>query len=628
MATNKTRIKIRHGSTTPVTGTDGLLPYELGWDGTNLALYINNNGTIRKVGGEGLFLPLTGGTLYGNLAINKPDSCLYLKNPNMDTSTTTNSASTYNQIFFTDKSGRLNSFLQGVVDTTAKSSLHFGVRTQNSDNSNYIQQYFSIIMAKDGTASTYFTHPAAWRTGLGVPAMTTESYPALLPTNGTNNWIKIGTANTSYGLLPSQAGGAGSGHNSIGTSSWYWKNAYIDEMHGHLNGPADALNFVHTNELILGNDTSQSRIWFNYRRVQDGAASGNTAITEYRFCNGNAGTAGVTLYADSFTGNAATSSSLLYAAQKTTAADLDAFHTANQLSACIWSDWSDTDKASASYPGVSNGIILDGGYTNTTYGFQIAIDDDPTGFIALRQKNGNGWQAWNKILTLSDGNSAYVKKAGDTMTGNLIVSKAGDTYVEAKNTTSGCRIEIDVNDAGKHGLWSSGYYANSTYTASSKWILYRSTDGEAHTDMKLYGAVWNDYAEYRDTLENSKPGQCVIENGDDSLRLSTSRMQRAAHIVSDTFGFAIGKTDKCKTPVAVSGRVLAYIYEGRQAARGAIGRPVCSGPNGTVSIMTDEEYRNFGYCAIGTISAVPDYEKWGEKGEEVDVNGRIWIKVH
>ncbi len=105
-------------------------------------------------------------------------------------------------------------------------------------------------------------------------------------------------------------------------------------------------------------------------------------------------------------------------------------------------------------------------------------------------------------------------------------------------------------------------------------------------------------------------------------------MQRAAHIVSDTFGFAIGKTEKCKTPVAVSGRVLAYIYEGREAAREAIGRPVCSGPNGTVSIMTDEEYKNFGYCAIGTISAVPEYEKWGEKDEEVDVNGRIWIKVY
>lgn len=47
MATNKTRIKIRHGSGKPDTGTNGLLPYELGWDDSYVALYINNNGTIK-----------------------------------------------------------------------------------------------------------------------------------------------------------------------------------------------------------------------------------------------------------------------------------------------------------------------------------------------------------------------------------------------------------------------------------------------------------------------------------------------------------------------------------------------------------------------------------------------------
>ena len=35
------------------------------------------------------------------------------------------------------------------------------------------------------------------------------------------------------------------------------------------------------------------------------------------------------------------------------------------------------------------------------------------------------------------------------------------------------------------------------------------------------------------------------------------------------------------------------------------------GPDGTVSIMTDEEYAAKGYCCVGTISAVPEYETWG-----------------
>lgn len=161
------------------------------------------------------------------------------------------------------------------------------------------------------------------------------------------------------------------------------------------------------------------------------------------------------------------------------------------------------------------------------------------------------------------------------------------------------------------------------YTNCNTWANH-TTAVKIDTAGKLYGAVWNDYAEMRegDTIE---AGKCVIEVGDDTLKLSSERMQPGANITSDTFGFAIGETDKCKTPIAVSGRVLAYGYEDREEFRKNIGRPVCSGPNGTVSIMTDEEYKENGYCAIGTISAVPDYEEWGTGNVKVD--GRIWIKV-
>ena len=41
--------------------------------------------------------------------------------------------------------------------------------------------------------------------------------------------------------------------------------------------------------------------------------------------------------------------------------------------------------------------------------------------------------------------------------------------------------------------------------------------------------------------------------------------------------------------------------------------------------MTDEEYQKYGYCAIGTISAVPDYEEWGTGN--IKVNNRIWIRI-
>ena len=143
------------------------------------------------------------------------------------------------------------------------------------------------------------------------------------------------------------------------------------------------------------------------------------------------------------------------------------------------------------------------------------------------------------------------------------------------------------------------------------------------TAASVVGAVWNDYAEYRETTEEIEAGRVVIENGNDTLSLSTKRLMPGANIVSDTFGFSIGETDTAKTPLAVSGRALAYPYEDRNIFKA--GDPVCSGPNGTVSKMTREEVMMYPDRIIGTVSAIPEYETWGSG--KVSVNGRIWIHI-
>lgn len=107
--------------------------------------------------------------------------------------------------------------------------------------------------------------------------------------------------------------------------------------------------------------------------------------------------------------------------------------------------------------------------------------------------------------------------------------------------------------------------------------------------------------------------------------LTTERLQKSCKIISDTFGFNMGETEECKTPIAVAGRALVYLYEGRDAAKDNIGEFVCSGPNGTVSLMTTEEYFKCPQGLVGTISEVPDYDTWGTGNIKVD--GRIWIYV-
>ena len=144
----------------------------------------------------------------------------------------------------------------------------------------------------------------------------------------------------------------------------------------------------------------------------------------------------------------------------------------------------------------------------------------------------------------------------------------------------------------------------------------------------ITGAVWNDYAEYRES-KCDEPGYVLIENGDDTLSKSTERLQSFAGISSDTWGFSQGQTEKAKTPIAVAGRVLAYTYQDRNNYKP--GDCVCAAPGGTVDIMTREEVRDWPDRIIGTVSCVPDYEEWGG-GEGADrdpvkVNNRIWIKI-
>ena len=139
---------------------------------------------------------------------------------------------------------------------------------------------------------------------------------------------------------------------------------------------------------------------------------------------------------------------------------------------------------------------------------------------------------------------------------------------------------------------------------------------------KVYNAVWNDYAEFRQSV-SAKPGTCLQENDDGCLTITKERLIPGASIISDTYGNAMGQTDIAQTPIAVSGRVLAYPYKPRSQYHA--GMAVCSAPGGTVDIMTREEIRNYPDAIIGIVSEIPTYDTWGAGNVKVD--GRIWIKI-
>lgn len=216
---------------------------------------------------------------------------------------------------------------------------------------------------------------------------------------------------------------------------------------------------------------------------------------------------------------------------------------------------------------------------------------------------------------MSTGQLFFQLSSGDTVADkiNTTAASANSSYFLIGATAAGSQVPYIAT-------------ARSGASQNTTGVYFNGSTGVLH------GAAWNDYAEYRKNNEAEKhmqePGRCVSENGDGTLSLTTSRLQRGCEIISDTFGFTIGEDqdNNISTPIAVSGRVLAYPYESREQFAKHIGYPVCSGPNGTVSIMSYEEEFKYPSRIIGTISEIPNYEYWGS-GDGIEVKGRVWIRV-
>ena len=210
---------------------------------------------------------------------------------------------------------------------------------------------------------------------------------------------------------------------------------------------------------------------------------------------------------------------------------------------------------------------------------------DPKAIYMTEAANGGNI---GELKTYIDNN--FLKLSGGTVTG---VTTFTDTTASTSTTTGAVKISGGLGVAGD-------IYAN-----------------------KVYGAVWNDFAEYR-TYKYSKPnpGQVVVECGDDTVKLCDHRLSKGAMITSDTAGIVIGQKTK-GIPVAVAGRVLAYTDKPRDNFK--VGDTVCSGKDGTISKMHWWEKLLFPDRILGVVSCIPNYVVWGTG--DIEVNNRIWVKI-
>ena len=246
----------------------------------------------------------------------------------------------------------------------------------------------------------------------------------------------------------------------------------------------------------------------------------------------------------------------------------------------------------------------------------------------------------NKVMLLTGGQLQEGTTAGGHVTGGQITKSVNCNFFEARNNSM---LKITSPPSTYAPLYSyqltDGDISCGVVPIDNQnhKIVWKYTPNESYENKKndnitelasittlgqVFGAVWNDYAEYRVSDENES-GRVVCENGDGTLSRSYKRLQPGACVISDTYGFAIGETEIAKCPIAVSGRVLAYPYEDWWTFEP--GEPVCAGPNGTVSKMTRREVKKYPERIIGTVSELPTYETWGQ--DNTKVNGRIWIRI-
>lgn len=236
------------------------------------------------------------------------------------------------------------------------------------------------------------------------------SYTMLAKMNSNNGYFTHGTYKDGYTLYYTAKSTVDAGTNTI-TKTATLLNEDGDSV---LSGYANAAGFKRAgsdnNYVLLGGGS--------HKAVSDFQPSGNYAGS------------------DASGGKAYYSYKLYYASTATlsTKAAIDGFLEAYTFKAQLWNGSNAENNLSTSYPGAGNGTILSGGYSSTNYGFQLAIDDDPNWFMALRQRGNGTWSAWKRI-PMGDGTGAsgtwsinITGSAGSAGNADTLDSQHGDWY--------------------------------------------------------------------------------------------------------------------------------------------------------------------------------------------------------
>lgn len=240
-------------------------------------------------------------------------------------------------------------------------------------------------------------------------------------------------------------------------------------------------------------------------------------------------------------------------------------------------------------------------------GQNLSCSGDNTEWSVDMNGAGSYWHVWSN----SKGTClAVYRDSGEVRTPFSLTS--GYITVNAQNGSSeGGEIYLA-------GAPSYGYYAAlDVYT--NLWRIH--SNGGQRFYVNLQSGAHSDYAEDR-RAETYEPGRVYRETNECILVKTNKRLIPGCSVCSDTYGTSI-PGDEDGVPFAVSGRALVYPEGDRNDY--TAGQAVCSGPNGTISLMTREEIKEYPDCILGYVAGIPNPEEWNHP--TVELNNRIWIRL-
>lgn len=232
----------------------------------------------------------------------------------------------------------------------------------------------------------------------------------------------------------------------------------------------------------------------------------------------------------------------------------------------------------------------------------------------------------NVSSTVNCGNVTIGSGSGSLTADTIFISSSAG----ANSTTISSTVSANTTISGSTTIYNDPYLLNTSnnfHTNTSNYVVIDNGGLTVSGDIygyKVHNAVWNDLVDCIPVPEmtNLEYGFCYCFDGKDYYRSTRYCEKGIIGIHSDTSGFMLGERPTKTLNSSVAGYVLAYVDK-----EYPVGTPLTCTKQGFLTKMRMIDRIIHPERIVATFWKFEEEDKWGPKGSQVNVNGRMWVKI-